>query len=59
MKYIKEGYSDTKYPDAKKIRDRRAKELRKQGYIVEVKTWNFTDLSRSMFYTLEGKKFGL
>jgi hypothetical protein len=59
MKYVKEGYSDTKYPDAKKIRDRRARELRKEGYTVEVKTWNFIDLSRSMYYTLEGQKFGL
>jgi len=57
MKYIKEGYSNTKYPDAKKIRNRRARELRKDGYKVEVKTWDFTDLSRSMYYTLEGSKF--
>jgi hypothetical protein len=58
MKYIKEGYSDTRYPDAKKIRDRRARELRKEGFIVEAKTWDFTDLSRSIIYTLEAKKLG-
>jgi hypothetical protein len=59
MKYIEEGYSDTKYgPDAMKIRNRRARDLRKQGYEVTCKTWNFTDLSRSMYYTLKGRKFG-
>ena len=57
MRYIKEGYSFPRLSDAKKIRDRRAKELRKEGYTVEVKTWNFMDLSRSMFYTLEANKF--
>jgi flagellar biosynthesis protein FlhB len=59
MKYVKEGYSFPKYPDAKKIRDRRARELRKEGYTVEVKTWDFQDLARGMYYTLEAKKFGL
>ena len=59
MKNVKEGYSNTKYPNAKKIRDLRARELRKEGYTVTVKTWDFTDLSRSMYYTLEAHKFGL
>ena len=59
MKYLKEGYTDSKYLDAKKIRDKRAKELRKEGYKVEVKTWDFQDLSRLMYYTLEATKKGL
>jgi hypothetical protein len=33
-------------------RDRKARELRKQGYTVECKTWDFTDLARAISYEL-------
>jgi len=47
------------YPDdaaAMKARNARAKELRKQGYKVECKTWHFEDLARGSSYTLKARK---
>lgn len=38
--------------EAKKARDRQARELRRQGYTVECKKWDFTDLARDMAFTL-------
>lgn len=53
---LEEGWSDSKYPDAKKIRDRRARELRKQGWEVKCVTYDFTDLARSMRYCLDARR---
>jgi hypothetical protein len=49
---IEEQWGDSKYPDAKQLRDRRAKELRKQGFTVKCQKWDFTDLARSCSYSL-------
>ena len=57
--HIKEGFSSSRFPDAKQRRDRMARELRKAGFKVTVKTWNFIDLSRNMYYTLEAEKLDL
>ena len=42
---------ELRYKD-KEDRDRKARELRKIGYIVKVKTWDFTDLGRCKLYEL-------
>jgi hypothetical protein len=51
--FIKAGWSDSTYPNAKELRNNTSKELRKLGFVVKSKTFDFTDLSRSMRYTLE------
>ena len=51
--FINAGWSDDIYPDAKLRRDRTARALRKLGYGVESKTWNFTDLARCLRYQLK------
>ena len=38
---IEERYSTRKYPDAKKKRNARARELRKEGYQVQIETFHF------------------
>ena len=49
-----EHFSTDKYgEDARKARDRRARELRKQGYQVTCEKWDFQDLARCIDYTLE------
>ncbi|MFH1294264.1 MAG: hypothetical protein ABIJ44_09070 [Pseudomonadota bacterium] len=49
---IEEIYSDDRYPDAMKVRNARARELRKVGWKVEGRTWNFIDLARCVAYSL-------
>lgn len=52
---IQEHFTTTKYGDdrtARRERDRRARELRAQGYLVECKRFEFTDLARCRYYTL-------
>lgn len=39
--------------EARRSRDRRARELRKQGYMVKCSKWNFEDLAREVVYKLE------
>ena len=56
--FIKQHWSDSKFPDAMKQRNKEAKRLRKEGYTVECKKWDFTDLARSCAYTLEAIKPG-
>lgn len=38
--------------EAKKARDQQARALRQQGYTVECKKWDFTDLARDIAFTL-------
>lgn len=52
-KYIKEFWTTDKTPNAKQIRDTRARELRKLGYNVQSITLNFADLARCTYYGLE------
>ena len=51
--FMVERYSDSVSPDAMQIRNTRAKELRKQGFNVVCKKYDFTDLARSCAYVLE------
>jgi hypothetical protein len=50
---IEEKYRDDVDPDAKRSRDRRSRELRKAGYIVESKKW---DMPTCTIYTIYAKK---
>lgn len=50
-----EHFPTTKYPDekaARRARDLRARELRRAGFTVTCKRWDFTDLARAIDYTL-------
>ena len=53
---IEENYYPNKDPCAKQNRDKRARELRKQGYTVVCKKWSFQDLGYGDMYTLEAEK---
>lgn len=59
MAYIKEGYNagpGATYAtpaEAKRARDARARDLRKQGYTVTCKKWDFINLARAVAFTLE------
>jgi hypothetical protein len=53
---IEERYSTKTDPLAKKNRDRRARELRKEGYTVTCEKWSFPDVGFSDMYTIEAKK---
>jgi hypothetical protein len=54
--YIKLFWTTDKYLDAKKLRDNKARELRKQGYTVTTTTLNYSDLARCIYYGLEAEK---
>jgi len=56
METIEELWRDDKDPEAKVKRDRRARELRKLGYHVEVETVGFSDLLRCTVYKLRASK---
>lgn len=45
-------WSDDHFPDARKTRDRKARELRKGGWVVEVGKYDYTDLGRFILYWL-------
>ena len=50
---VEERYADNKIPDAKQIRDKKARELRKEGYDVETERYSvFGDY----VYTIDAKK---
>jgi len=53
---INERYSTKTDPLAKRNRDKRARELRKQGYTVTCEKWSFPDMGLSDLYTIEAKK---
>jgi len=42
--------------EAMRLRNARARELRKQGYTVKCSTWDFTDLAREVVSILEATK---
>lgn len=54
--YIELFWTTDKNPNAKHLRDSKARELRKLGYTVESKTVNFIDLARCIYYGLEATK---
>lgn len=59
MTTITEHYSSNAYESdraAMTARNARARELRRQGWTVTCKTWDFTDLARARDYTLEATK---
>ena len=62
MDHWTEQYSTNQWgiAQARKARNARAKALRKEGFIVECRTWQFQDLARDGVFTLEawmpGKK---
>jgi hypothetical protein len=61
MEFLKEGFNGpgkdyATEQDAKRARDQRARELRKQGYTVKCEKWSFSDLARAVRYTLEASK---
>lgn len=61
VKPFKEHFTTTKYGSekaAKQARDKRARELRKQGWTVECKQWDFTNLARCVDFTLEAQDTG-
>lgn len=41
---------------AQRERNRRARDLRKQGYVVCCSTWDFADLARVKDYALDARK---
>ncbi len=51
-------WRDDKDKDAKKLRDMMARYLRKTGHVVEVKTFDYTDLGRFKLYQLTAWKVG-
>lgn len=53
---LEERWPDDKYLDALQRRNARARELRKQGWTVECKKWDFTDLARCSVYTIYATK---
>ena len=55
-KYVKEFWTTDKFPNAKLLRDRRVRELRKLGYFVESNTVSFSDLANCVYYGLEASK---
>lgn len=50
-------YQDDMYLDARKLRDKAAKRLREEGYVVKVETITFTDLDRFKMYRLTACKY--
>ena len=59
MAYPEERFTGNKYggeQNAKLARDRRARELRKDGWTVKSEKWDFSDLARDVMYTLEARK---
>ena len=48
--------SDSEDPDAKRLRDKGARQLRKMGYTVKCETIGFSDLARCTLYTYEARK---
>lgn len=53
---IDERYYTNRDPSAKQQRDRRARQLRKEGYIVECKIYHFHDMGGGSVYTLDAKR---
>lgn len=56
MTLIEKTWTTPKYPDAKKLRDAEARELRKQGFKVEIETWDFGGLGYGKSFRLTATK---
>jgi len=60
VRIVKENYRASDYGndagEAMRVRNARARELRKEGFTVTCKKWDFTDLARDVNYTLEATK---
>jgi hypothetical protein len=54
--YRDQSWNTSKFPDAKKLRDDRARELRKEGWTVKTKKFNFSDLGTGVSYILEASR---
>lgn len=53
---LEEQWRDDKTPDARKLRDARARELRKAGWTVTCGTYDYTDLGRFVMYWLNAER---
>lgn len=53
---IDETYSEGRYPNARKLRDQRARQLRREGWTVECRKWDFIDLARCYAYSLHAER---
>lgn len=49
---LEEQWSGAKFPDAKKLRDKRARELRNNKWTVKVGKCNYPDLGRFIMFWL-------
>lgn len=56
LEHKDETYPESKYPDAKKVRDQRAKQLRTEGWTVKVRKWDFSGMGAGVTYTLEASR---
>jgi len=59
MTYIREDYPthhDKTDKEARRERNARARQLRKEGYTVTCKMFDFTDLARCRDYILEARR---
>ena len=52
----RESWGTIQHPDAKKLRDKRARELRKDGWTVTTNKVEFSSLGRTTIYTLEATR---
>ena len=50
------SWRDDKEPDAKRLRDAKARQLRKDGWTVKTETYDFTDLGRFRGYGLTANR---
>lgn len=53
---ISESWGTDKHNNAKTLRNRRAKELRKEGWVVNCGMYDYTDLGRFRLFWLEGAR---
>lgn len=49
---LEERFFESRDPDAKQKRDRRARELRKQGWTVQIETFQNSDMGTGASYSL-------
>lgn len=54
--FKEESFADDKFPNAMQLRNARAKDLRRDGWHVDVGTTDFTDLARCKVYWLKAVK---
>lgn len=54
--YRDQSWNTGKYPEAKKLRDDRARELRKAGWTVITKKFDFSSLGTGVSYMLQASR---